>query len=342
MNSGFQSFLKRLVGGEVLDAEDSAHAFGAIMAGSVSEAEIASFLTALAIRGPSEDEIVGAARAMRAAMTSIAAPPDAIDLCGTGGDGHGTLSISTATAFVVAACGVPVAKHGNRSISSRTGTADVLDALGVGTDLPPSAAQACLHETNFCFLFAPAYHPAMKHVAGVRRALGFRTIFNLLGPLANPANAKRQLLGVFARDYVTPIANVLASLGTVDAWIVHGSDGLDEITTTGTTHVAVLHDGHIAERNVTPDDAGLPRTTLDHLKGGDAEFNAKALTDIFNGQGQQAYRDIVALNAAAALIVADKARDLKQGTELANAVIKDGRALAVLNNVVAFSHKAVA
>ena len=336
----FSPLLKRLVGGETLDAEDSARAFGAIMAGSVSEAEMAAFLTALAIRGPSEDEIVGAARVMRAAMTSIAAPPDAIDLCGTGGDGHGTLSISTATAFVVAACGVPVAKHGNRSISSRTGTADVLEILGVRTDLPPSAAQACLHETNFCFLFAPAYHPAMKHVAGVRRALGFRTIFNLLGPLANPANVKRQLLCVFTHDFVTPIANVLASLGTTDAWVVHGSDGLDEITTTGITHVAVLHDGHIAERNVTPDDAGLSRTTLDQLKGSDAQFNANALTDLLKGHGQGAYRDIVVLNAAAALIVAGKARDLKHGAELASAAIKDGHALAALNSVVAFSRKA--
>jgi len=336
----FSPLLKRLVGGETLDAEDSARAFGAIMAGSVSEAEMAAFLTALAIRGPSEDEIVGAARVMRAAMTSIAAPPDAIDLCGTGGDGHGTLSISTATAFVVAACGVPVAKHGNRSISSRTGTADVLEILGVRTDLPPSAAQACLHETNFCFLFAPAYHPAMKHVAGVRRALGFRTIFNLLGPLANPANVKRQLLGVFARDFVTPIANVLASLGTIDAWVVHGGDGLDEITTTGTTRVAVLHKGTIAERTVTPDDAGLSRTPLDQLKGSDAQFNANALTDLFKDHGQGAYRDIVVLNAAAALIVAGKARDLKHGAELASAAIKDGHALAALNSVVAFSRKA--
>jgi anthranilate phosphoribosyltransferase len=275
-------------------------------------------------------------------MTSITAPPDAIDLCGTGGDGHGTLSISTATAFVVAACGVPVAKHGNRSISSRTGTADVLEVLGVRTDLPPSAAQACLHETNFCFLFAPAYHPAMKHVASVRRALGFRTIFNLLGPLANPANVKRQLLGVFARDYVTPIANVLASLGTVDAWVVHGSDGLDEITTTGTTHVAMLHDGHIVERSVTPEDGGLKRTSLDQFKGGDAGFNASALTALLKSEGLPAYRDIVVLNAAAALIVAGKARDLKNGAELAGAAINDGRAMAALNNIVAFSRKAAA
>jgi len=338
----FSPLLKRLVGGEVLDAEGSARAFGAIMSGSVSEAEIASFLTALAIRGPSEDEIVGAARAMRAAMTSISAPHDAIDLCGTGGDGHGTLNISTATAFVVAACGVPVAKHGNRSISSRTGTADVLEVLGVRTDLPPSAAQACLQETNFCFLFAPAYHPAMKHVANVRRALGFRTTFNLLGPLANPANVKRQLLGVFARDFVTPIANVLASLGTTDAWVVHGSDGLDEITTTGTTHVAVLHDGHIAESSVTPEDAGLKRTSHDQLKGGDAEFNAGALTALLKDEGLPAYRDIVVLNAAAALIVAGKARDLKQGAELSSGTIKDGRAMAALNNVVAFSRKTAA
>jgi anthranilate phosphoribosyltransferase len=337
----FAQILKRLVGGETLDAQTSALAFGEIMAGRVGEAEMAAFLTALAIRGASDDEIVGAARAMRSSMTTIKAPPGAMDLCGTGGDGHGTLNVSTATAFVVAACGVPVAKHGNRSISSRTGAADVLDALGVRTDLPPRAAEAVLNETNFCFLFAPAYHSAMKHVAPVRRALGFRTIFNLLGPLANPANVKHQLLGVFARDFLEPLANVLAALGTTKAWVVHGSDGLDEITTTGITHVAVLEHGTITQRQIVPEDIGLTRATLAALKGGEAKQNADAIRALLAGT-QGAYRDIVVLNSAAALVVADKAKDLRSAATLAADAIDSGAAKNVLARVATASQKAAA
>jgi anthranilate phosphoribosyltransferase len=341
MSENFAQILKRLVGGETLDADTSASAFGEIMAGRVGEAEMASFLTALAIRGTSDDEIVGAARAMRGAMTTIFAPPGAMDLCGTGGDGHGTLNVSTATSFVVAACGVPVAKHGNRSISSRTGAADVLDALGVKTDLAPRAAETVLRETNFCFLFAPAYHTAMKHVMPVRRALGFRTIFNLLGPLANPANVKRQLLGVFAHDFIKPVASVLAALGTTKAWIVHGSDGLDEMTTTGVTHVAVLDNENVTERQVTPEDIGVKRVSLSALKGGEAKENADAIRALLDG-AKGAYRDIVMLNSAAALIVADKARDLKAGAVLATDAIDSGAAKNVLARIAAASQKAAA
>jgi anthranilate phosphoribosyltransferase len=341
MSESFASILKRLVGGETLDAETSAAAFGEIMAGRVGEAQMAAFLTALAIRGASDDEIVGAARAMRGAMATIKAPPGAMDLCGTGGDGHGTLNVSTATSFVVAACGVPVAKHGNRSISSRTGAADVLEALGVKTDLPPRAAEAVLNETNFCFLFAPAYHTAMKHVMPVRRALGFRTIFNLLGPLANPANVKRQLLGVFARDFIEPLANVLAALGTTKAWLVHGSDGLDEMTTTGVTHVAVLDNGAVTKREVTPEEIGLKRVSLSALKGGEAKENANALRALLDG-AKGAYRDIVVLNSAAALVVADKAKDLKSAAKLAVDAIDSGAAKTVLSRVAAASQKAAA
>lgn len=341
MSEVFGSLLKRLVGGETLDADTSAAAFDEIMAGRVGDAEIAAFLTALAIRGASDDEIVGAARAMRGAMTSITAPPNAMDLCGTGGDGHGTLNVSTAVAFVVAACGVPVAKHGNRSISSQTGAADVLEELGVAIDLPPKAAEAVLHETNFCFLLAPAYHSAMKHVMPVRRALGFRTIFNVIGPLSNPANVKHQLIGVFARDYIEPLANVLDALGTTRAWVVHGSDGLDEITTTGVTHVAVLDDGHIAKREVSPEDAGLKRGTLAALKGGDKKVNAGAIRALFDGE-KNAYRDIVVLNAAAALIVAGKAKHLKEGATLAADAIDSGAAKNTVARVAAASRKAAA
>jgi anthranilate phosphoribosyltransferase len=341
MSEIFTPILERLVGGEMLDADTSAAAFGEIIAGRVDDARMASFLTALAIRGASDEEIVGAARAMRGAMTSIAAPPGAMDLCGTGGDGHGTLNVSTAVSFVVAACGVPVAKHGNRSISSQTGAADVLEELGVKVELAPKAAEAVLRETNFCFLFAPAYHTAMKHVMPVRRALGFRTIFNVLGPLANPANVKRQLLGVFARDHIEPLANVLAELGTTKAWVVHGSDGLDEITTTGVTHVAVLENGRVAKSEIAPEDIGVKRATLPALKGGDSKQNANAIRALFGG-GKGAYRDIVVLNAAAALVVGDKARHLKEGAALAAEAIDSGAAKNIVARVAVASQKAAA
>lgn len=341
MSDTFTPILKRLVGGETLDADISAAAFDEIMAGRTGDAEMAAFLTALAIRGASDDEIVGAARAMRSAMTAITAPPNAMDLCGTGGDGHGTLNVSTAVSFVVAACGVPVAKHGNRSVSSQTGAADVLEELGVKVELSPKAAEAVLHETNFCFLLAPAYHPAMKHVMPVRRALGFRTIFNVIGPLSNPANVKHQLLGVFSRDYVEPLANVLASLGSTKAWVVHGSDGMDEVTTTGVTHVATLDNGHIARREVTPEDAGLKRGTLAAIKGGDRKVNAAAIRALLDGT-KNAYRDIVILNAAASLIVAGKAKHLKDSAALAGDAIDSGAAKNVLARVTAASQKASA
>ncbi|HXM00867.1 MAG TPA: anthranilate phosphoribosyltransferase, partial [Rhizomicrobium sp.] len=313
----------------------SAQAFSAIMSGEVSPARMAAFLTALAVRGASVDEITGAVHAMRGAMRGIAAPAGAIDVCGTGGDGHGTLNISTATAFVVAACGVPVAKHGNRNMSSKSGAADVLEALGVRIDLEPRAAEGMLRDTNFCFLFAPAYHTAMKHVAPIRRELGFRTIFNLIGPLSNPAGARRQLLGVFGREWLEPFAQVLAALGTEKAWIVHGSDGLDELTTTGITHVAVLENGKVSRREVSPEDIGLPRATLSQLKGGDAKENAQAIRALLAG-AQGAFRDIVLLNAAAALVVADKAGDLSAGAGLAAQAIDSGRAGEVLARIASY------
>jgi anthranilate phosphoribosyltransferase len=331
----FSQTLKRVAEGAKLDARISAQAFSAIVSGEVSPARMAAFLTALAVRGASVDEITGAVHAMRAAMRGVTAPAGAIDVCGTGGDGLGTLNISTATAFVVAACGVPVAKHGNRNMSSKSGAADVLEALGVRIDLEPREAEAMLRDTNFCFLFAPAYHTAMKHVAPVRRELGFRTIFNLIGPLSNPAGARRQLLGVFGREWLEPFAQVLAALGTEKAWIVHGSDGLDELTTTGVTHVAVLENGKIARREVSPEDIGLPRATLSQLKGGGAGENADAIRALLAG-AKGAFRDIVLLNAAAALVVADKAGDLSAGARLAAQAIDSGRAGEVLARIVSY------
>ena len=335
----FGESLKRLVAGQMLDAAEAAAAFGAIMAGEVSQVRLAAFLTALAMRGPTVDEIVGAAQAMRAAMKTVRAPRNAIDLCGTGGDGHSTVNVSTATALVVAACGVPVAKHGNRGASSRTGTADVLETLGVKIDVPPAVAEDCLREIGFCFLFAPTYHTAMKHVAPVRKELGFRTMFNLLGPLSNPAQVKRQLLGVFAAEWVEPLAQVLKALGTQRAWVVHGSDGLDELTITGPTAVAALENGRVISRVVTPEEIGVARVSLAALKGGDTEENAAALTALLDG-AKGAFRDIVLLNSAAALVVAEKASDLKSGAKLAAEAIDSGAAKDVLARLVTATQKA--
>jgi anthranilate phosphoribosyltransferase len=335
----FSQLLKKLVSGETLEAESSTRAFAALISGDVSQIRIASFLTALAAREATVDEIVGAARAMRAAMLKVNAPAGAIDLCGTGGDGHGTLNVSTAAAFVVAACGVPVAKHGNRNMSSRTGTADVLEALGVRIDIDAAAAERCLREVGLSFLFAQTYHPAMRHVAPVRKELGFRTIFNLLGPISNPAGVRRQLLGIYSRDWIEPIAHVLAKLGTEKAWIVHGSDGLDEMTTTGITHVAVLENGRVTMRDIAPEDAGLKRTTLTAIKGGEPAENAAALRALLDG-AIGAYRDIVLFNAAAALVVADKATDLKDGVALAANAIDSGRAKAALARLAAVTQGA--
>ncbi|MBI1329444.1 MAG: anthranilate phosphoribosyltransferase [Alphaproteobacteria bacterium] len=337
--SAFHSALETIRSGGNLGADMSAAAFGEIMSGTISEDALADFLKTLAARNPTVDEITGAARAMRAAMRRIKAPPGAIDLCGTGGDGHGTLNVSTAVSFVVAASGVPVAKHGNRNMSSRTGAADVLEALGVKIDLQPEAAEACLSEAGVVFLFAQTYHPAMRHVAPVRKKLGIRTIFNLLGPLSNPAGVKRQLLGVYADAMIDPLAHVLAALGTEKAWVVHGEDGLDEMTTTAPTHVAVLDGGKVTTKTVSPDAIGVPHATLASLKGGDAPENAAALTALLSG-APGSYRDIVLLNAAAALVIAGKASDLKGGAALAADSIDSGRAKEKLAQLAECSHRA--
>lgn len=338
----FPSLLKRLVEGGSLSAESSLQAFAAIMAGQVSETRMGAFLTALTLREPTVAEIAGAARAMRAAMRSIEAPEGAIDLCGTGGDGHGTLNVSTAASFVVAAAGVPVAKHGNRNMSSKSGAADVLEALGVRIDLPPAAAQACLEETGLCFLFAPQYHPAMKHVAPVRKDLGFRTVFNLLGPVCNPARVRRQLLGVFAERWIEPIARVLAELGADRAWVVHGHDGMDELTITGASHVVEVTNGEVRRFEITPDELGFERAPLDAVRGGDAAHNADALERLLHGEGLQAYRDIVVLNAAAAFVVSGTARDIKEGAQLADASIAEGRALTKFRQLRAVTQRLAA
>jgi len=330
----FSRLLRRVVGGESLSAEDSRRAFASIMSGVVEESGIAALLTAFAMRRPTVEELVGAARAMRSSMKTVDAPENAIDNCGTGGDGQGTLNISTACAFVVAGVGVPVAKHGNRNMSSKSGAADVLEALGANIDLEPQAAVACLRETGVCFLFAQTYHEAMKYAAPVRRALGFRTIFNLLGPISSPARVKRQLVGVFEREWVQPLAEALHQLGTETAWVVHGADGLDELSIAGTTHIASLENGKVTERTVTPEDAGLVRTSLRAIKGGSADENAQAILRLLDGE-QSAFRDIVLLNSAAALVVAGKASDLKTGAALAAQSLDNRSARRTLERFVA-------
>ena len=330
--------LGRLAAGTTLTQDEAEAAFDIIMSGDATPAQMGAFLMALRIRGETVDEITGAARIMRAKALRIEAPPDAIDTCGTGGDASGTYNISTGAALVAAACGVPVAKHGNRALSSRAGSSDVLGALGVNLDADIGSVQRALWEIGICFLMAPRHHGAMRHVAGARVELGTRTIFNLLGPLSNPAGARRQLMGVFARHWVEPLAHVLANLGTERAWIVHGSDGLDELTTTGPSFVAELRDGEVRSFELLPEDAGLRRARPEELKGGDPEVNAAAMRVMLAGEAGP-FRDVVLLNSAAALLVAGRADDLRAGVALAADAIDSGRARQVLDELVRITNE---
>jgi anthranilate phosphoribosyltransferase len=340
VSASLKPAIARLAGGETLTADQAEAAFDIIMAGEATPAQIGALLMAMRIRGETVAEITGAVRAMRARMTAIEAPVGAIDVCGTGGDGAGTLNVSSAVTFVVAGCGVPVAKHGNRALSSRTGGADVLTALGVNVDAPMDVLAAILREAGCAFLFAPRHHPSMRHAAGPRVELGTRTIFNLLGPLANPAGVRRQLTGVFSPGWTQPMAETLAALGHEAAWIVHGM-GLDELTVAGQNQVTALRDGRISSFLVEPEDAGLSRSPIEAIQGGDSDFNAAALSDLLRGI-QGAYRDTVLLNAAAALIVADRAGDLREGVALASGSIASGAALAALETLRRVSAATVA
>jgi anthranilate phosphoribosyltransferase len=331
MSTNLKPVIARLAAGETLTDHQAEAAFNIIMSGEATPAQIGALLMAMRIRGETVSEITGAVRAMRARMTAIEAPEGAIDVCGTGGDGAGTLNVSSAVTFVVAGCGVPVAKHGNRALSSRTGGADVLTALGVNVDAPMDLLPAILAEAGCVFLFAPRHHPSMRHAAGPRVELGTRTIFNLLGPLANPARVRRQLTGVFAPDWTRPMAETLAALGHQAAWIVHGM-GLDELTVAGQNHVTALRDGKISSFVVEPEDAGLSRAPVEAIQGGDAAFNAAALEAVLRGV-PGAYRDTVLMNAAAALIVADLAGDLREGVSLAGDSIASGAAFVALETL---------
>lgn len=333
--------LKTLIGqvatGAALSEREAEHAFDIIMSGDATPAQIGGFLMALRVRGETVAEITGAARTMRAKAVTIKAPDDAIDTVGTGGDASGTYNISTASSFVVSGAGVPLAKHGNRALSSKTGAADVLSQLGVNLDCDMALVERAVNEAGICFMMAPRHHSAMRHVGGARVELGTRTIFNLLGPLANPAMVKRQLVGVFSKDWVEPVAHVLKGLGSTRAWVVHGSDGLDEITTTGSSFVASLEDGAVTTFEIHPDDAGIPVAKPEAIRGGLPEENAKALAAVLDGE-KGAYRDIVLLNSAAALIVAGKVATLADGAALAGEVIDSGRAKDKLAALVAITN----
>ncbi len=332
----FKAVLGRLAAGERLSEADSAEAFDAMMSGNATPSQMGAFLMALRLRGETVEEITGAARTMRAKALPIEAPQGAIDTVGTGGDNAGTFNISTAAAILVAGCGVTVAKHGNRNFSSKSGSADILSALGVNLDAGVLAVQRAMREAGIGFLMAPKYHSAMRHVGPTRVELGMRTIFNLLGPISNPAGAKRQLVGVFAPAWVRPIAEVLGKLGSERAWVVHG-EGLDELTTTGTSFVAELKDGKIDTFEVTPELAGLKRARIEELKGGEPAENAARLRAILDG-AQGPITDIVLLNAAAALIVAGKAKDLRGGVDLAASAIASGAAKRALEKLVAITN----
>jgi anthranilate phosphoribosyltransferase len=333
----FKALLSVAAAGKPLTSEQAETAFDIMMSGNATPSQMGGFLMALRVRGETVEEITGAVRAMRAKMTRIEAPAGAIDTCGTGGDAAGTWNISTGAAIVVAACGVPVAKHGNRGLSSKSGAADVLGVLGVNIDADMALVKQALWDANICFMMAPRHHSAMRHVGPTRVELGTRTIFNLMGPLSNPAGAKRQLTGVFSRAWIGPMAEVLGKLGAERAWVVHGSDGIDELTTTGPSYLAEWKDGRVTTSEVTPEEAGLPRATATALKGGDPATNALAVNALLDGH-PGAYRDIVLYNSAAALLVAGKAATLRTGVQMAAEAIDSGKARATLAKLIAITN----
>ncbi len=333
----FKSYLAKVATGASLTRDEAQDAFDDLLSGEVTPAQGGAFLMALRVRGEALDEIVGAVSAMRGRMLRVNAPPEAIDIVGTGGDHSGSYNISTLAAIIVASCGVPVAKHGNRAASSKSGTADVLAALGVKLGLDAAGLERCLREAGLCFMFAQTHHAAMRHVAPVRVELGTRTIFNLLGPLSNPAGATNQLLGVFSEAWLEPLTQVLKELGSRKVWTVHGSDGLDEMTTTGPTLVAALENGAIRRFTVTPDEVGLPTAKLEDLKGGDPEHNAAQLRAVLEG-ARIPYRDVALLNAAASLVIADQAANLRDGLDRATRALDSGASKATLERLVQVSN----
>ncbi len=336
----FKNYLAAIAAGEPLAEEEARAAFSLILIGEATPAQLGALLMGLRLRGETVDESTGATGAMRAAMIPVAAPPGAIDIVGTGGDGAGTFNISTLAAIIAAAAGAIVAKHGGKASSSRSGASDVLGELGVRVGMSPAAASACLREAGLCFMAGPTHHPALRHAGPVRAELGVRTIFNLLGPLSNPARVERQAIGVYSRDWLEPLAQALRDLGSKRVWLLHGADGLDEATTTASTHVVALENGAIRAFDISPEDAGLPRATAQDLVGGDPAHNAKALRAVLEG-AKNPYRDIAMLNAAIALIVAEKAGDLREGAQLAAQALDSGAAREKLDALIRHSNRDV-
>jgi anthranilate phosphoribosyltransferase len=340
VTDAFKGLIAKVATGATLAREEAAGAFEQMMSGEATPSQMGALLMALRVRGETVDEITGAVSVMRAKMLRVAAPADAVDVVGTGGDASGSFNISTCAALIVAGAGVPVAKHGNRALSSRSGAADVLTALGVNISLSPEAIGRCIAEAGIGFMFAPAHHPAMKNVAATRVELGTRTIFNLLGPLSNPAGVRRQMIGVFSKHWTKPLALVLKNLGAEKIWVVHGSDGLDEITTSGPTTVTALEDGEIKSFEIAPEELGLRKVKPEALRGGDAETNANAVLGVLKGQ-PSAFRDVALLNAAAALVVAGKAKDLKDGLHAAAHSVDSGEAEGRLDRLIKVSNTVV-
>jgi anthranilate phosphoribosyltransferase len=334
----FKPLIAKVANGESLNATEAREAFSIIMGGDATLAQIGGFLMALRVRGETVPEIAGAVGVMREKMLKVKAPADAIDIVGTGGDGTKTYNISTLASIIVAGAGVPVAKHGNRALSSKSGAADALGALGIKLDIGPKKISQCIAEAGIGFMFAQQHHSAMRHVGPARTELGTRTIFNILGPLANPAGVKRQLVGVFSPHWLEPIAEVLRDLGSERVWVVHGS-GLDEITTTGPTDVVALENGKIRTFKLTPADFGVQQATLDDIRGGDGDYNAKALRAVLQGQ-KNAYRDIALANAAASLVIAGHAGDIKTGMTLAIESLESGAAAGALEKLIDISNSA--
>ncbi|MCG8543488.1 MAG: anthranilate phosphoribosyltransferase [Alphaproteobacteria bacterium] len=332
--------LAKVSDGQSLTESEAREAFEILMSGDATAAQIGAFLMALRVRGETVAELTGATRTMRDKMLKIEVPKGTIDIVGTGGDAHGTYNISTATALVVAGCGVPVAKHGNRAASSKSGAADVLSAIGVNLEAPPEVVQQSIAEAGIGFLMAPMYHAAMRHVGPSRVEMGVRTIFNMLGPMSNPAMVKRLVVGTFGEEWIEAKAQVLGNLGAEHVWVVHGTDGMDELTTTGPTKVAEYRDGQVRTFEVNPEDAGLTRATLDDLKGGTPEENAEAIGKLLGGETGP-FRDIVLLNAAAGLLVAGRVDNLRAGAELAARSIDEGAALSTLERMLTITGKAV-
>jgi anthranilate phosphoribosyltransferase len=333
----FKPLIAKVATGASLTRAEAMTAFDAMLSGEVTPAQMGGFLMALRTRGETVAEITGAVEAMRAKMLRVRAPKGAIDVVGTGGDNSGSYNVSTLAAIIVAACGAPVAKHGNRAASSRSGAADTLSALGVKLGIAPEAVERCIREAGIGFMMAPTHHAAMRHVGPTRVELGTRTIFNLLGPLSNPAGVRRQLIGVFSAAWLEPMAEVLRNLGAERVWITHGADGLDEMSTASATRIVELDDGAIRSFEITPEEFGLKRAQATDLKGGDAAYNAAALTGVLEG-AKNPYRDIAILNAAGALVVVGKAGDLGEGLGLAAKALDSGGARATLAKLVEVSN----